>query len=110
MRSGKLTQLITFERRSKLQDDFHHGDEKWSAVASCWAAVQPKRGNEPIVADQVNEQGTHKVTVRHSRLVEDISTAWRITWGGRVLQILSVANIDARNRWLELECREYPSG
>lgn len=110
MRAGRLRNKVTIQRRDVLEDDFSHGDAEWVDIVEAPADVQPLRGDELIRAQQVYGTTTHKVSMRCHSSIGPVQTSWRLMFQGRILDIVYALNMNERNRWQELMCREAVSG
>lgn len=104
---GKLRHRVTIQQRRHVQDGLGGTgrDELWDDVGTFWAAVMPLRGREYLDGLRVEAELTHKVMIRYQPGIS-ILQDMRAVFGDRVLNIESVANVDERNEWLELRCRE----
>lgn len=72
-------------------------------AANLAAAVQPLAGREVFAAEGLNAQATFKITLRYQ---PGITQKMRVKFGARTFDIVSVANVEERNRVTELNCRE----
>lgn len=76
----------------------------WVDYATAWAKVKPLSGIELWKAQQINALVTHNVNIRfRSGVLPDM----RVTFKGRVLNIVSVVNDEERNREMDLVCMEH---
>lgn len=106
MRAGKLHQWITFQERVTTYNDYNEAVEAWQEYTSCNAAVVPLTAREFLNSAQVQYDATHKVTCRYE---PGIRSAMRIAYGDRILQILSIIDVDEGGATLELICKEMPA-
>lgn len=107
MNAGRLRHSITIEQKTPLVDEL--GDEQafsWDSYCSRRASVQPLRGREYFAAAQEQTELSHKVILRADSTTLGITAAMRVNYGGRLLDIEAVININERGRWLELMCVE----
>ncbi len=81
--------------------------EKWSTVATVWAAVEPLRGREYFEAAAVQAETTTRIRVRHRN---DITPGNRIQHGLVVYDVQAAIDKGGRQRELELMCREVAAG
>jgi SPP1 family predicted phage head-tail adaptor len=80
----------------------------WSTYATVWARVEPLLGQVALVAQQVNAELTHRVTIRyhpsfravHRIVYEDPDLGTRIFYPG------PAKNIEERNVYQEILCKE----
>ncbi|MEM8865372.1 MAG: phage head closure protein [Planctomycetota bacterium] len=98
---------VTFERENRQGGDFGDGTVSWDAIEkNVPASIKPLTGRELIVAQQVQSQLTHRITIRWSEAMAKVTTKDRIKYGDRVFNIISRANVDERNIALEFMCTE----
>ena len=74
----------------------------WAEVATVWASVNARPAREQYVAAQVADAPEYIVEVRWRG---DLTSAMRLLWGERVLEILDVPDNGKRGRTLFLPCR-----
>ncbi len=103
MRAGELRHQVTLQAPATTYDADQQPVTTWVDVATVRAAVVPLTGREYWQAKAVNAELTHRVTIRYRRGVQ---TTWRVLYGSRALEILSVADVDERHERLELLCKE----
>lgn len=68
-----------------------------------WASVAPTTGREYDEAQKLREETTYKVVTRY---FSDITSDMKILFRNRVLDIVSVLNINERNEELQLVVKE----
>jgi SPP1 family predicted phage head-tail adaptor len=108
MKAGRLRHRVTIQQQTITPDGMGGGNETWSNVATVWADVTTSQGNigmnmEAVVSDQTRTVNMFRVRIRYR---SGIGTNMRLLHRGRVLEVLSIANIDERNREMILLCRE----
>jgi len=72
-------------------------------MGTLWAQISPLRGNEAASARQINATVTHRIITRY---LAGVKARDRFIWGDRTFEIISVRNIDERNRMLEIDAEE----
>ena len=103
MKIGEMRHRITFQEAQKTSDGYKGFTETWVYVVEVWASVEPLSGRERFFSMQIKAEVTHKVKIRYrAGLSEDM----RITFGGRILLIEGMRDIDERREVLEFVCRE----
>jgi SPP1 family predicted phage head-tail adaptor len=103
MRAGSLRHRITIQEPIKTTDA--HGGQSitWNGYHVCWAEIVPEDGSEKVVAEQSTSLTTHTVKIRYdSRVISE----HRVLFGIKPLNIVSVINVDLKNRQLVLKCTE----
>lgn len=108
MNAGRLRHRVTIQQPVLSPDGLGGGSKTWSNVATVWADVTTSEGNvginlETVVSDQTRSLNMYRVKMRYRA---GVGTNMRLLHRGRVLEILSVANIDERNKEMTLLCRE----
>lgn len=101
MRVGALRHQVTVERPVRAQDAAGAVTTTWTAVATPWAAVEPMRGQERFVAQQVAAEVSHKITLRYESALAGMTPAWRISFGSRRFDLLAVLDPGERNTVIE---------
>lgn len=107
MKIGKLRHRVTIQKLISTPDGGGGSTKTWIDDATVWAAIEPLRGGERYVAQQVQSELTHKITMRYR---EGIKPQMRIKYKDRIkdriFEIWSVIDIDERRIWLEMLCSE----
>jgi SPP1 family predicted phage head-tail adaptor len=103
MRPGKLRHGIAIERVAETQDADGSVIEAWSTYATVHGSIEPISGREYFAAQSTQADVTHRIGIRY---LSGIVPKMRVKYGSRIYDILSVINIDERNRELQLMCRE----
>lgn len=106
MRAGRMRHPIHIQRVTETSPNAYGEPTRgWLNLVSAWAEVSPLSGRELFAAQQVNAETTHRIRMRHDPGVT-ITPKDRISFGNVTLQIIQVANVDERNRQLDLLCKE----
>lgn len=90
---GQMTERLTIQSVSTTLDaGGGQGTPVWAAIANqpggaVWGAVKPLRGDEQILAGQMDAPFSHKIAI-HWR--DDVSPEMRLVWGNKILNIRSV--------------------
>lgn len=102
-------------RRVELIDEVKTGDDSFGqpitapeVLATFWAEVRPLRGAEVLNVKQIWATASLFVSFRWlgSAVRPNPTHALRLLPEGRILNILSVSNVEERNRSYELICGE----
>lgn len=80
----------------------------WADLKEVWAAIKPVSGYERLRSEQLQATVTHKITMRFvSILTPPVDAAkYRLRYGSRYFNIRFVANVDEKNRFLEITAEE----
>ena len=103
MKIGKLRHRIAIEQVAEIQDSDGSVIETWSAFADVQASIEPISGREYFAAQTTQAEVTHRFSLRY---VSGVTPKMRVKYGSRIFDILSVINVNERNRELQLMCRE----
>lgn len=96
---------VQIERCTPLTDGFRDAEDTWEVIAEVRAAVKPFSGSELVEAMQVTGVGQVQVRFRWSPTLS-LTTADRLRFGERTLNITHIANSEERNREMVLMCGE----
>ena len=105
MNPGMLNKKIKISKHPLVPDGaggFQESDSL-DTVAVVWANINPLRGREYVQAQQDRAEITHKVTLRYRK---DIDRACILDYENRKFEIMHIINIQEKNRYLELMCKE----
>ncbi|MED4206591.1 phage head closure protein [Neobacillus mesonae] len=103
MNPGKLNKRIALLEQSAAPNSYGEVEDTWNEVVSMWANVRTLTGRALYQANQVHAEVTVKVIVRYRR---DILENMRLRYGNRILEIVTVVNMNEENRFLEFSCKE----
>lgn len=103
MKIGPLRKQVTLRSKGTSADSFGQPIETFTTYDTVWAQIDPASGKEIMNAQQQEGEITHKVKIRyHSSVV----ITDRVYFGSRILEIVFIRNIQERNHWQELLCKE----
>jgi SPP1 family predicted phage head-tail adaptor len=103
MRAGPLRHRIAIERVTETRDTDGSAIETWSTYATVQASIEPISGREYFAAQSTQADLTHRIVMRY---LSGIIPKMRVKYRSRIFDILSVINVEERNRELQLMCRE----
>lgn len=109
MRAGKLRHRVTIQQRSAASPTNHASGEKdasWGTYLTVWASVEPLTGRELFAAQQVNSEVNVRIRMRYR---EGITHRMRVSFQGRIYDIVAVIDREERHVELELLCTEGAS-
>jgi len=98
MRTRAEVQLAT-----ESQNSYGEPQLTWGTKFKRWINIKPLQGDELWKAKQINAETTHRVRMHYESSLEPTH---RLKVGARILSILSMINIDNRNKTWELLCKE----
>ena len=108
MKAGLMRHRVTIQQPTLLPDGMGGGTYTWSNVATVWANVTTTNpasslNIEEQTSDQFRSVQYYIVVMRYRG---NLQTNMRLIYRGRVLQILSIVDINERQWELRLYCRE----
>lgn len=103
MRAGELRDRVTIQRVTDGVDSLEAPTQTFKDLVTMWANLSPSSGREFFDADSVEAQTTHRVLMR---FVSGVTTKDRLIYKDRVLEIISVIDVDSLGKTLNLLCRE----
>ncbi|MDP2026445.1 phage head closure protein [Sulfuriferula sp.] len=107
-RIGDFRRLVTLQARSSTQDSYGSQLATWYDVATLWANMNPLIGRELLAAQALYTEVTSEITVRYSAIfaTPKAVAAMRISYAGRLFDILGMVNQEERNHLVSLFCKE----
>jgi SPP1 family predicted phage head-tail adaptor len=104
IRAGDLNRRVSFEERlGSKRDTAGQVADQWRHVVTCWAHIEQLSGNELVIAQAINTEITHKVTVRYRT---NLTTAMRCVYGSRQFNVLSILDPETAHVALHVMCSE----
>lgn len=79
----------------------------WSTIAKRKAAIKPATAEEFLEANRTGSVAPRTLVMRYYS--GTLTPAERLLFNGRTYEIQSVANMDERNRTMEVRCKEVTS-
>lgn len=103
MRAGALDKRVTIRKPVQTVNSFNETVTTYTDVATVWAAVEWRSGRRFEEAAKLNAEIQGVIRIRYRT---DIRPEWRLKYGNRDIQILSVTNPYERGQELQLNCKE----
>ena len=103
MRAGETRHRVTLQKPVQARAAFGDVRTTYADVATVWAAIDWESGRRYEAAAQLNSEVQGIIRIRYR---SDIKADWRIKYGARYIQVLSIANIYERDREMQINCRE----
>ncbi len=103
MKSGDLKKRITLQYQTKAPDGMGSFTTTWVDHATVWAAIWPISASEQVQAMQTVMTMTHRIRIRYRSVLK---ASWRIKFGTRYFNIVSIINPNIENEMLDLMCKE----
>lgn len=99
--ASDLTERITIQQEIRVPDGMGGDELTWQDLATVWARVLPQRGRERLTAVQQHDSIVYLVTIRRR---SDVTSAMRVLWGERVMNIRNVSDAGGRKLFFDLDC------
>ena len=100
---GELNRQVVVEQRSTTRGTMGEEIDSWTTYKKVWCKVLPGRGQEAAIARRETGRLETKFWCRY---FAGLHQKMRLNMGGRYFNILSIANLDERNRFLEVTAVE----
>jgi SPP1 family predicted phage head-tail adaptor len=103
MNAGDLNKRVELQIPTTSTNSMGETILTYTTRATVWAAVEPMSGRLLFEAQQANSQVQGRVRIRYRT---DIKPTWRIKYGTRYLEILSIVNYKEANDDLQILYKE----
>lgn len=103
VRAGEYRNYITIQTLATTQGSDGSSTEAWTTQISLWAKIHPISGREYYSAQQTQAELTHNI---YARYTPGVAPEDRVSWGGRIFNILEVVNVDERGEEMILRVKE----
>jgi len=102
MRSGSLRHRIAVDEPIATRTAGGAESITWECVGNAWASIEPIRGREALIGEQVLADMDTRIKVRWSKSLDRMTEKWRLRHEGRIYNIKQVAHIALRRREIEI--------
>lgn len=103
LQPGELNRKVIVEQRSTTRGTMGEEVDSWTTYKTIWCKVLPGRGQEAAIARRETGRLETKFWCRY---FSGLTLKMRLNLSGRYFDIVSIANIEERNRFLELSAVE----
>lgn len=103
MRIGGMRQRIKLQSFTNTTDNMGGFTKTWTTEAIVPAAIWPVSAKERIRSESPTMTTTHRIQIRY---YEGLSPKWRVMFGSRYFNIVSIINKEERNIQMDLLCEE----
>jgi len=102
MKAGKLRQVVSVERQDLAVDEFGERVDTWVKLFDGRASIEPISGREYMTQSGAHSEVTTKLRIRYDDTRGTVEPKDRVVHGAIVYDIISVININERDRELVL--------
>lgn len=103
MRIGDLKKQITLQYQTKVSDSMGGFVTIWTDAATVFAAIWPVSASEQVQAMQTVTTISHRIRIRYR---SNLKASWRIKYGLRFFNIISIINPNMENKILDIMVKE----
>jgi len=98
-----LNKTIILQYKTMVPDGMGGYTTTWADAATVWAAIWPISANEQIQAMGQQMTITHRIRIRYRNTIK---ASWRVKFGDRYFNIVSVVDPNMAHRWLDIMVKE----
>lgn len=103
MKPRRLPHRITIQRPIETKNQYKISQVDWEDYVSLFASVEPISGREYVLLQNTKSELTVRIKIYY---YPGVTSAMRVVYGSRVLNIESVINYKELNREMHLMCVE----
>lgn len=107
MRAGELRHRVRVQEKVITRDAIGGEMITWKDRGTVWAEVEPLAGRELFAAQQIQPEATMRFGLRYW---SEIKSEWQVIWQEQTFDVLSVIDVGARRRKLQLLARTGVKG
>ncbi len=106
MSAGKFQHRLELQAPVQVQDPATgEVTNDWQVVGTVWARIEPIRGKEALVGEQILSDMNTRITIRWSPLAETLTSAHRGVHQNTIFNFVSIAHIRLERREVEIMAR-----
>lgn len=107
MKVALLNEKIMIQKSVVQSDSIGNCKNAWEDYYSCFATIGGEGGNEKLEAGQITDGASITFSVRYcDKLVDIVSTGFRILFRGEIYNILSVDHMNWKKKSLKFRCEK----
>lgn len=107
MNIGRLNKRIELQLNTEETETFANSlggiTTTWATATTVWASIRPLSAKESFMAQQAQSDADMEIRIRY---YSSLTTHYRVKYGTRYFQILSILNTNERNEEQVLVCKE----
>ncbi|CAL8981447.1 hypothetical protein RHODGE_RHODGE_04375 [Rhodoplanes serenus] len=100
---GRLRRRLVIEAPTELADGAGGVVRSHVAVATVWAAIEPRAGRDDVAADTAGAVLTHRIVLRAGPA---ITPRHRLRLGDRLFRIVALRDLDPAGRFVVVDAEE----
>uniref|UniRef100_A0A6H1ZBS3 Putative head-tail joining protein n=1 Tax=viral metagenome TaxID=1070528 RepID=A0A6H1ZBS3_9ZZZZ len=100
---GDLNKRIEIQAPTRVSDGMGSFTETWSTIATVFCALWPLSATETVQSMQTGMTISHRIRVRWRSVLRP---SWRLKFGQRYFNIVSILNPGERNEYLDILAKE----
>ncbi len=100
---GELNKRIVVQHPTLTPDGMGGMTKVYSDADTIWSALWPVKASERVQSDQATMTATMRIRIRYR---SKFLPSWRLRFGNRFFNVVSIINQNERNQWLDLMCEE----
>ena len=100
---GDLNKRIILQYETKVSDSMGGFTTVWNDAATVFAAIWPTSAAELVQSKQTDMVISHRIRIRFRSVLRP---SWRIKFGTRYFNIVSIINPNEKNEYLDIMARE----
>lgn len=103
MEAGKLRNKFTLQTSTESRDVVGGVTQTWANTATVWGSIKQTQGVETNDSERITQVATHEVKIRY---YSSLTPTHRLLFGSRIFSIISINDLNERNRTMVLMCKE----
>lgn len=105
MQTEKMQKRVEIQTKQTVRTDTGAFSHTWVTDKTVWAYIAPITGKELYAGEQVQAEVTHEITIQYDAC-PTLTPANRIKYKTRFFDINVTKNIDERNEFWVMRCKE----
>jgi SPP1 family predicted phage head-tail adaptor len=93
---------VTIDRPVDVQDATGDPVRSWVALGTFWASIEPLRGREFVAGGAIRAEMDTRIRLRWSKKLDEVNERYRITFQGKIYNVVSVAHIGLQHQEIEI--------
>ena len=103
MNIGSLNKRVLIQYPTVVSDSMGGFTTTWADSDTIWAAIWPTSAKEQVQSMGVTMTITHRIRIRYRSVLR---ASWRLKYGEKYYNIVSIVNPNMSNKMLDLMVKE----